>query len=123
MTGFWFTGIMFVLYLFQVVYKATRIPWLQIEMWFCVGITLFFLLASSLAASLGSGAYVAAAVSVKSLLANTEIFTECLSSSILFQFFGFLAMCAYGYDAFLKYRILQGATVVVQRTVITTQVA
>lgn len=63
MTGFWFTGIMFLLYLFQVVYKATRIPWLQIEMWFCAIITLCFLLASSLAADMGTGAFIAAAVS------------------------------------------------------------
>lgn len=63
MIGFWFTGIMLALYLFQVVYKFTRIPWIRIEMWFCVAITLFYMLASSLAAALRWEAYTAAAVS------------------------------------------------------------
>lgn len=63
MIGFWFTGIMLALYVFQVVYKITRIPWIQIEMYFCTGMTLFYLLASILAAYLNISAYIAAAVS------------------------------------------------------------
>lgn len=63
MTAFWFTGIMFLLYLFQIVYKAQRIPWIQIEMWFYVIITVLFLISSALAANFGTGAFIAAAVS------------------------------------------------------------
>lgn len=63
MTGFWFTGIMLALYVFQIVYKFIRIPWLQIEMIFCAIWTLAFMLASSLAAALGVEAFTAAAVS------------------------------------------------------------
>lgn len=90
--GLWFTGIMFLLYLFQVVYKLSRCPWLQIEMWVCVAMTLLYLLAASLAATQHTGAYVTA------------------------SFFGFCAMLAYGYDAFLKWRTLREATVTVVRT-------
>lgn len=77
MTGFWFTGIMFLLYLFQVVYKAQRIPWLQIEMWFCAIITVFFLIVSALAADMGTGAFIAAAVSVAKKLVLIRYFIEC----------------------------------------------
>lgn len=63
MIGFWFTGILLALYLFQVVYKITQVPWLRIEMWFCVGETLFYMLAASLAAAMGLEAFLAAAVS------------------------------------------------------------
>lgn len=38
----------------------------------------------------------------------------------IFQFFGFVAMCAYGYDAFLKYRLFgTTTTIVTQRTTVT----
>lgn len=62
MLGFWFTGILLVLYLFQVVYRAVRIPWLCIEMYFCAGMCLLYMLAASLAADMHSEAYVAASV-------------------------------------------------------------
>lgn len=63
MQGFWFTGIMFGLYIFQIVYKFNRIPWMRIEMWACAVTAVFYLIASCLAASLGPGAFIAAAVS------------------------------------------------------------
>lgn len=63
MQGFWFTGIMLGLYLFQVVYKFNRIPWLRIEMWVCAVEAALFLLASCLAAGFGANAFIAAAVS------------------------------------------------------------
>lgn len=63
MQGFWFTGIMFGLYVFQVVYKYNRIPWMRIEMWVCAVTAALYLLASCLAASFGTEAYIAAAVS------------------------------------------------------------
>lgn len=64
-----------------------RVPWMKVEMWFCLGMMLFYMLSASLAASLGWGAYVAAA------------------------FFGFIAMIAYGYDGFLKYAVLHKGSV------------
>lgn len=63
MTGFWFTGIMLILYLFHVCEKFHRIPWLKIEMYFDISWTILYLIAASLAASLGHEAYAAAAVS------------------------------------------------------------
>lgn len=67
MQGFWFTGIMFGLYLFQVVYKYNRIPWMRIEMYACAICTFLYLIASCVAASFGGGAFIAAAVSNKML--------------------------------------------------------
>ncbi|XP_037024459.1 CKLF-like MARVEL transmembrane domain-containing protein 4 [Bradysia coprophila] len=99
MQGFWFTGIMLVLYLFQVVYKFNRVPWLRIEMWVCAVTSALYLLAACLACTVNSGAYIAAA------------------------FFGFLAMLAYGYDAFLKYRATTGIVVSQTTTVTTVTVA
>lgn len=63
MQGFWFTGIMFGLYVFQVVYKYNRVPWMRIEMWVCAVSAALYLLASCLAASFGTEAFIAAAVS------------------------------------------------------------
>lgn len=63
MTGFWFTGILLALYLFHVVEKFYKIPWLKIEFLFCAVWTLFNLIAASLAVSFGVEAFVAAGVS------------------------------------------------------------
>ncbi|XP_077295733.1 plasmolipin-like [Arctopsyche grandis] len=83
MGGFWFTGIMLAFYLFHVLEKFYKIPWLKIELVFCALWTLFYLLAACLAATFGLEAYAAA------------------------SFFGFCAMIAYGYDAYLKFRAVQ----------------
>ncbi|PSN34447.1 hypothetical protein C0J52_21466 [Blattella germanica] len=53
MGGFWFTGIILALYLFHVIEKFYRIPWLKIEFVFCTIWTFFYLLAASLAAADG----------------------------------------------------------------------
>lgn len=97
MTGFWFTGIMFLLYLFQIVYKAQRIPWLQIEMWFSAAITLFFLLASALAADMGSGAYIAAAVSLPFIELEKNGKNTCKNCYLYFvsNSFSAFAQCAF----------------------------
>lgn len=63
MTAFWFTGILLVLYLFQAVYVFNRVPWITIEFYFCLIATLSLMLTSSLAASRGTAAFTAAAVS------------------------------------------------------------
>uniref|UniRef100_A0A1L8E2T8 Putative member of chemokine-like factor super family n=1 Tax=Nyssomyia neivai TaxID=330878 RepID=A0A1L8E2T8_9DIPT len=87
MTGFWFTGIMLLLYLFHVLEKFYKLPWLHIELVFCAIWTLLYALAAGLAAAMGLEAYTAAA------------------------FFGFCAMVAYGYDAFLKYKAVQSGQI------------
>ncbi|XP_063224463.1 CKLF-like MARVEL transmembrane domain-containing protein 4 [Bacillus rossius redtenbacheri] len=81
MTGFWFTGIMLALYLFHIIEKFYRIPWLKIEFCFCALWTFFYLIAASLAADQGR-------------------YDEASGAA---AFFGFVAMVAYGYDAFLKF--------------------
>lgn len=104
MTAFWFTGILLVFYVFHVVERYFRIPWIQIELIFCALWTVLYLIAAILAATVPqSGAYTSAA------------------------FFGFCAMVAYGYDAWLKFKahksgeIAQGQRKVVQQTVVTQQ--
>lgn len=82
MGGFWFTGILLVLYLFHIVEKFSKIPWLKIEFIFCTIWTVFYLLAASLAA-------------------NYAPYTEAFGVA---AFFGFCAMIAYGYDAWLKFK-------------------
>lgn len=81
MGGFWFTGIVLVLYLFHFVEKFSKIPWLKIEFVFCTVWTVLYLLAASLVADFAR---------------NTEAFGVA-------AVFGFCAMVAYGYDAWLKY--------------------
>lgn len=81
MICFWFTGILLVLYLFHVIYVFNKVPWIKIEFFFCLGAAIFLGLTSALLAARGVGMFTAGA------------------------FFGFVAMCAYGYDAFLKYRM------------------
>ncbi|CAG9858215.1 unnamed protein product [Phyllotreta striolata] len=81
MFAFWFTAILLVLYLFHIVEKLYRIPWMKIEFVFCAVWTGFYLIASSLAVS----------------FSHIEGFVAA-------GFFGFCAMIAYGFDAFLKYR-------------------
>ena len=106
MIGFWFTGILLVFYVFHVVEKFFRIPWIQIEMYFCIAWTALYLIAAVTVSTVTfSGAYTGAA------------------------FFGFCAMVAYGYDSWLKFNackngeIAQGTRKVVtqQQTVITQQ--
>ncbi|RZF38038.1 hypothetical protein LSTR_LSTR006437 [Laodelphax striatellus] len=80
--GFWFTGILLVLYLFHVVEKFFAIPWLRIEFGFCALWAVFYMIASTLCAAYlsYSAAFACAAL------------------------FGYCAMAAYGYDAFLKFQ-------------------
>lgn len=85
MIGFWFTGILLVLYLFHIVEKFFKMPWLKIECIFCVTWTVFYLLAASLAAD----------------------FARVSEAFAVAAFFGFCAMIAYGYDAWLKYNAVR----------------
>lgn len=85
MTGFWFTGILLVFYLFHVIEKFFKIPWLKVEFGFCALWTFFYLLAASLAAGLAS-------------------VDEAFGAG---AFFGYCAMVAYAYDAFLKFKAVK----------------
>ena len=87
MSGFWFSGLMLIFYIFHVVEKFFRIPWLKIEFGFYALWTLLYLIASCLAVFFGTSAYTAAG------------------------FFGFLAMVVYGYDAFLKYGLIRAGAI------------
>ncbi|XP_063977526.1 CKLF-like MARVEL transmembrane domain-containing protein 4 [Diachasmimorpha longicaudata] len=82
MGGFWFTGILLALYIFHVVEKFYRIPWIKIELIFCGMWTVFYLLAASLAAD----------------------YARVTEGYGVAAFFGFCAMCVYGFDAWLKFR-------------------
>ncbi|XP_043274217.1 CKLF-like MARVEL transmembrane domain-containing protein 4 [Venturia canescens] len=81
MLGFWITGFLLAFYIFHVVEKFSRIPWQKIEFIYCALWTVFYLLAASLAADWAR---------------HSEGFGVA-------AFFGFVAMVAYGYDAWLKF--------------------
>ncbi|KAG8231903.1 hypothetical protein J437_LFUL011372 [Ladona fulva] len=89
MGGFWFTGIMLALYLFHVIEKLYRIPWLKIEFGFCLLWTLFYLIAASLAADYGR-------------------LIEAFGAA---AFFGFCAMVAYGADAYFKFMAIKSGDI------------
>lgn len=123
MISFWFTGILLVLYLFHVVYVFNKIPWMKIEFFFCLSAALLLMLTSSLVAARGVGLFTAAAVRSMFFFLPFHCCSNFESNSdfVLFlQFFGYVAMCAYGYDAFLKYRQYNTITTVVHRTTVVT---
>lgn len=82
MTAFWTTGTLLVFYLLHVIEKFHVIPWMLIEMVFCAVWTFF---------------YFTAALDAAVNASNVSAFGAA-------AFFGFVAMGAYGYDAFLKYQ-------------------
>ncbi|KAJ8726003.1 hypothetical protein PYW07_000701 [Mythimna separata] len=98
MIAFWFTGILLGLYLFHILEKFYKIPWLKLEFGFCAIWTFFYLLVSILAATVHDNPHSAAA------------------------FFGFVAMIAYLVDAYLKWvavragGLAQGTRVVSKQT-------
>lgn len=98
MIAFWFTGILLGLYLFHILEKFYKIPWLKIEFLFCTIWTLLYLIASILATTVHDNPHSAAA------------------------FFGFVAMLAYLVDAYLKFKavrdggLAQGSRVVSKQT-------
>ncbi|XP_053973509.1 CKLF-like MARVEL transmembrane domain-containing protein 4 [Hylaeus anthracinus] len=82
MIGFWCTGILLVFYLFHIVEKFSKIPWLKVEFIYCAIWTAFYLLAAALAAD----------------------YAKVVEAFGAAAFFGFCAMVAYGYDAWLKFQ-------------------
>ncbi|CAH1956508.1 unnamed protein product [Acanthoscelides obtectus] len=97
MTAFWFTGILLLLYLFHVIEKLYKIPWLKIEFVFDATWVVMYLIAASLAVSFGPEAYIAAG------------------------FFGFCAMVMYSADAVLKSFAIQRGELAQGERVINTQ--
>ncbi|XP_074034717.1 CKLF-like MARVEL transmembrane domain-containing protein 4 isoform X2 [Leptinotarsa decemlineata] len=97
MTGFWFTGILLALYLFHIVEKLYKIPWVKIEFVFCALWTGLYLIASSLAIAYHVEAYIAAG------------------------FFGFCGMVLYGIDAFIKFQAIKNGQLAQGERVISKQ--
>lgn len=83
MFGVWTTGILLVLYLFHIIEKLYKIPWIHFEMFFCGILALCFVVCSSMVANSTISAFHAAA------------------------FFGFSATVFYAVDSFLKYRAMR----------------
>lgn len=100
MGGFWITGFLLAFYIFHVVEKFFRIPWLKIEFVYCALWTVFYLTAACLAVTLGNEAYVVAGVS------NFVIY-KSLDTFCAFQLFGFCGLAAYAFDAYLKYKAVK----------------
>lgn len=48
MVAFWFSGILLVLYLVHVIYVLSKVPWIKIEFFFCIGAAFFLGLTSAL---------------------------------------------------------------------------
>lgn len=71
MAGFWFTGIILVFYLFHIVEKFYKIPWLKIEFVCCALCTLLYVIAASLVVASIVESYKVAGVSI---LINYTIF-------------------------------------------------
>ncbi|XP_075991814.1 CKLF-like MARVEL transmembrane domain-containing protein 4 [Anticarsia gemmatalis] len=98
MIAFWFTGILLGFYLFHILEKFYKIPWLKIEFVFCALWTFFYLLVSILATTVHDNPHSAA------------------------SFFGFVAMIAYAGDCYLKWvavragGLAQGSRVVSKQT-------
>ncbi|KAM3959127.1 MARVEL domain-containing protein 1 [Aphomia sociella] len=103
MIAFWFTGILLGFYLFHMVEKFYKIPWLKMEFGFCSIWTLLYLIAAILATTVHDNPHSAAA------------------------FFGFVATLAYAIDAYLKWRevraggLAQGTRVVSKQTTSTVE--
>ncbi|XP_014203309.1 CKLF-like MARVEL transmembrane domain-containing protein 4 [Copidosoma floridanum] len=85
MIGFWTTGILLTFYVFHIVEKFNRIPWLKIEFIFCAIETVGYLLASALIAALASS-------------------SESLGVA---AFVGFISMCVYGFDCWEKFKAMR----------------
>ncbi|KAL1494661.1 hypothetical protein ABEB36_010227 [Hypothenemus hampei] len=84
MTGFWVTGFLLVFYLFHIIERFYKIPWLKFEFIYNALWAAFYLIAASLAVSYTYvEAYIAAG------------------------FFGFCAMVVYGIDAFIKFQAIK----------------
>ncbi|KAF2898807.1 hypothetical protein ILUMI_07371 [Ignelater luminosus] len=79
MFAVWISAILLVFYLFHLIEKFYKIPWIKFELFYCGIIALCFLIASCMTATYASKAFQAGA------------------------FFGFSAMVAYTFDAYLKF--------------------
>jgi len=81
MTGFWVTLFLLIFYFFHLIERLHFLPWMLMEFIFCTVWTVFYLIAACLVAAWGG-------------------YTEAYGAA---AFFGFCAMIAYGFDAYLKF--------------------
>ena len=106
MTGFWVTGTLLLFYLLHIIEKFHVIPWMMIEMVFCI-LWSFFYLTCSIDLAVKCSKY-----------ANSSAFGAA-------SFFGFVAMGIYGFDGYLKFKgwrgnqMAQGTRVVQQAESVT----
>lgn len=85
MGGFWTTGVLLFLYVINVIGFLAMIPWLALELGFTTLWTFFCFVSGCVGASFASK------------YANGEFYAVA-------AFFSFVAMCLYGFDAFLNYK-------------------
>ncbi|VVC88822.1 unnamed protein product [Leptidea sinapis] len=97
MLAFWFTAILLVFYLFHIVEKFYKIPWLKMEFVLTSAWTLLILVAAILAVTVSDDAHIAGAV------------------------FAFVVTVAYGIDAYIKLRGVQAGGLAQGTRVISTQ--
>ena len=64
MIGFWFSGIMLVLYMFHLVEKFYKLPWIKIELVFYFCLAVLYLIAASLVCAYPVEAFRAAGVRI-----------------------------------------------------------
>lgn len=66
MIAFWFSGVLLVLYLFHVIYVLSKVPWIKIEFFFCIGAALLLGITSAVIIGQGGGMLIAAGVRILS---------------------------------------------------------
>ena len=92
MIGFWGTGILLIFYLLHIIEKLRVIPWMMIEMIFCTVLFIF---------------YLSCGIDLAVKYSHFRIEGTNNDGPIAFaaaSFFSFVAMIAYGVDAFFKFQ-------------------
>ncbi|KAK9510309.1 hypothetical protein O3M35_005119 [Rhynocoris fuscipes] len=87
--GFWFTGVLLAFYLFHIIEKFFKVPWLKIELAYTALWTLFLLIGSTMCA----------------------VYMGAAAAFGVVTIFGFINMVAYGYDCFLKYNSVKNGEI------------
>lgn len=64
MISFWFSGVLLVLYLFHVIYVLSKVPWIKIEFFFCVGAAFCLGISSAVIVGHGIATLIAAGVRI-----------------------------------------------------------
>lgn len=64
MIAFWFSGVLLVLYLFHAIYVLSKVPWIKIEFFFCIGAAILLGITSAVIIGQGGGMLIAAGVRI-----------------------------------------------------------